>query len=278
MKKNIFIFLGLSFFCNLAIWSNPYFVGNSYLEHYDVFIDKKISFTKDNIIIQILNGETQEKKEEIYPYKIDDSSGITFLLLGEDYSKKWLILGNIQEITIYDSEGDYFFYGIGMIEAEPTIPYYYSDRYEATSELTETINGKTISYPINNLAKLDLPSPWVEGEKDYGIGSEIKIDIQRDSSSRYALLISNGFVSYDHPDLYKKNSRVKVLRVMDRWTKRYNDYFIPDSPDPYRIYVDNLFTTDGIILKIMDVWKGTEYKDTCLNSLGIFIYSKSNLR
>lgn len=158
--------------------------------------------------------------------------------------------------------------------------------FSASSCLSEKINGKTISYTPDSLSNYmkEVPEyeysgidyedfketgiwdyshlPWVEGAKGYGIGESITAKF---SKQIYSFSILNGYVDPLHPDYYKKNSRVKKLKVTDV-EKNLVYYF--DLED---VVIEQRFCLKepAQILKfeIADVYKGEKYQDTCITGL-----------
>ena len=105
--------------------------------------------------------------------------------------------------------------------------------------------------------------PWVEGVKGYGIGE--KITFERISARN--LYWSNGFVSYDKPYLYERNSRVKKIRIVDESTGGIIIVDLVDTPNPQKIILSENKDLNArtITIEILDVYKGTYYEDTCVN-------------
>lgn len=140
-----------------------------------------------------------------------------------------------------------------------------------TSELTE----KGYTYSANNLRSSKISSPWVEGVKGSGIGEKITIKHikeqlppwQKDYSGG-ALVIFNGFISYEKPYLYEYNNRVKDLKI---YTSN-NDYSfsitLDDTPNPQIIFLP--CESDDTILEILSVYKGSHYDDTCIENIASF--------
>ena len=137
-----------------------------------------------------------------------------------------------------------------------------------TSSLTE--NGYT--YSASNLSSKNLGTPWVEGVTGSGIGEKITIKKTKESLPPWvkpysggALVIFNGFISYEKPYLYEYNNRVKELKI---YTSN-NDYcftvILEDTPNPQIIFLP--CESEDTILEILSVYKGSHYEDTCIESI-----------
>jgi len=98
---------------------------------------------------------------------------------------------------------------VSLLAAEPYEVMLYEEETEwASSELTETIRGKSVTYSVLNAIDQDPSSCWVEAAEGNGIGEYIAFEVQDPVDS---LLITNGFAR--SASLYEKNGRVKTFAV-----------------------------------------------------------------
>ena len=157
--------------------------------------------------------------------------------------------------------------------------------FSASSFLKEEINGKKISYSpenlssyMKNISKDPFCSyaeefenkgvwnyshrPWVEGVDDYGIGEKLTA---RFSEPIYSFVILNGYVDPLHPDYYKKNSRVRKIKVTDAGSKKIYVFELKDEVIEQRFILDE--PAEVLEFEILDVYKGSKYKDTCITGL-----------
>ncbi|WP_455381546.1 NADase-type glycan-binding domain-containing protein [Salinispira pacifica] len=134
--------------------------------------------------------------------------------------------------------------------------------YAATSFLAEGDD----SYPPTNL-RVDTPSrPWVEGVDGDGIGESVTVDWQwkpGEGGAVGALIISNGFVSYDRPYLYEMNNRVRRIRVSDPAGGFSFETELDDTPNPQVVFLP--LVPEKTEIEILSVYPGTRWHDTCLN-------------
>jgi hypothetical protein len=139
---------------------------------------------------------------------------------------------------------------------------------EAASELKEG----NITYSAHNLVNPDILMPWAEGVNGSGIGQKIILSLGDYNPAWAGILISNGYVDYNRPYLYKNNNRVKKIRMWYGDTGEYADYDIKDTAHyqylPFRTkyggYVSEI-KIRYITLEIMDIYSGDRWDDTCIN-------------
>jgi hypothetical protein len=132
------------------------------------------------------------------------------------------------------------------------------------STSSSLVEGNII-YLAENLSKVN-GLPWaVSG---YGHGERITIK----KANTNTIYISTGFVSSIRPDLYKANSRPKIIRLTVEG--KFSFLFdLQDKPDYQTIKFPNSLTkNDTLIIEIVDVFMGTKYPDTCVNSILYDIY------
>ncbi len=127
---------------------------------------------------------------------------------------------------------------------------------------------KSKSYPVENLRKLALDSPWVEGVPGDGIGEGFTIEGQRYSKPLGPyLFIMNGYISYDKPYLYKQNGRIKKIKVTGLKSGKSKILDVLDTPHPQTVDISFITEPEDIRVQIEEVYKGTKYDDTCINYL-----------
>lgn len=204
-------------------------------------------------------------------YTLDIQDNITFLNVHFDdrNDERWLILANGTLCDIFKSGSripGIFIHGVtGSVNRTENI--YFYGPVSASSYLTE--NG--ISYPSDNLSIHHwTDTPWVEGDDGYGINEKLFFEnlfIQNGS-----MHISIGYVSYDKPYLYNQNSRPKTIKlsVENRFSFEVE---LRDTPHYQEISFPSVISKDDIlVLEILDVYNGTKYEDTCINSIYFEVY------
>ena len=127
----------------------------------------------------------------------------------------------------------------------------------------------SFKYEATNLGSIKPDTPWVEGVPGDGIGEKITLSWQTwkeaDGSDGGigCLIFSNGYISYDKPYLFEKNNRVKEIEIKDISGKFNFIAEIEDTPDLQLIFLP--YVSDKLEIKILSVYKGTTYDDTCIN-------------
>jgi hypothetical protein len=136
----------------------------------------------------------------------------------------------------------------------------------ASSTLTE---GRTV-YSTDKMG-LKIGECWVEGARGQGINE--RLSLKPVQLSAPVIYISSGFVNFEKSYLYKENSRIKKIRVSNAFG---NSIIIDlkDTPHFQPIDLTGLMPEDEIwwaeyslFIDILDVYPGTKYTDTCVNSL-----------
>ncbi|MBN1646441.1 MAG: hypothetical protein JW874_00290 [Spirochaetales bacterium] len=241
--------------------------------------ETRIEFFDDsfNYSYTHFEGKIEKKERSSFKFKIDNQGGISFILYGENYENKWLVLHDSAFILLYKDDGMPFFIGEnqggGEFSIVPEELVFGSAHYKVSSFLTEKVDNNEIQYPGENLESFELKKPRVEGVGGTGVGSTITISGVPESlfGPNYVLYVSNGYVSYSRPDLYKKNARVKKIKVTDKETGRSLVAEIKDSSDFTVINISDIYTVMGdIIVEILDVYPGTVFSDTCINIMRLY--------
>jgi len=206
---------------------------------------------------------TGEGDYYIGTYTLDVQDNIAFLNvhLNEGDDERWLILANGSLCDIYKSNGKHIRGVTGSVNREQLFGGIASV-INATSYLMEN----NISYSPDNLRinnKTD--KPWVEGADGFGINE--KIFFESGALIRGSIHISIGYVSYDKPYLYNQNSRPKKINLSVE-NKFSFEVELKDTPHYQEIKLpSDVYEEDILVLEILDVYPGTKYEDTCINTI-----------
>jgi hypothetical protein len=130
--------------------------------------------------------------------------------------------------------------------------------YSASSELKENNN----IYKAQNLATNKLDSPWVDSSRNAAKDQYIIIS-GKGNYKISCLYFSNGFVSFNKPYLYNQNNRIKSIEILDELNQIIGKFELQDTPSLQQIYWDK--GAKKITIKILDVFPGNKYNDTCVN-------------
>lgn len=186
----------------------------------------------------------------------------TFLIIDGDFITQYFTdFQNDGENRYSEGEGDFHNYNIKDISA--------------SSYFSETIKGRKISYTSDNLYKCfyvgckchpywwnDTHIPWVEGAKGNGIGESITIEYKVPVTG---ISILNGYVDINNMKLYKENSRLKEIEIVNLETGKKKNISFEDKVYFNYITFDEPLTKIKIIIK--DVYKGSKYTDTCVSAI-----------
>ncbi|MCR5436302.1 MAG: nicotine adenine dinucleotide glycohydrolase [Treponema sp.] len=144
----------------------------------------------------------------------------------------------------------------------------------STSELVEAQYDGKYLYPPINILDGDTTTTWCEDEKNGpGIGESITIEFTIPVSFDEIQFI-NGFATKDY---YLKNNRVKTIQITQVAKKHFQQksYVLKDNCETYQsIKFPLTQTAQTITLKIVDVYKGNKYDDTCLDEFRILYKGK----
>ena len=198
--------------------------------------------------------------DKTYKYTAKGSKGMYEIVL--DNGMKFNALASRHYLVLYEQEKTEPFF-IGGIEISVEMTGLNFVDITASSFLTE----KNVLYKVENLNNLRSDSPWVEGAKGYGIGESLTF-----TTNMSGLVFFSGYVSLKNPSLYEKNSRVRKAKFTCTETGKFVTWDFADTAGGQQIDLSDLIQYDGkhsitIQMKILDVYKGTKYADTCINSM-----------
>lgn len=233
--------------------------------YYDIDFASDIKFLDGKILIRDYEKGKKADDYIVFQEKVElvYESKIPFLRFPN--GNKYLILANSDLCILYDkSDNKPKCFGTNLGNGSELIDYIDKNLVVATSELKE---GSTL-FRASNIATLNINEPWVEGQKDYGIGEEIQFK----GNCSY-IYIFNGFVSYNKPYLYENNARIKKIEISFPEEENRNPivWTLNDTPNPQKINLGK--RCNSIIkIKILDIYEGTKYRDTCLNGIIFKVY------
>lgn len=203
---------------------------------------EKISITKKSIVKELKN------------YEIQEENGMSFI-----YDEKKVLQG------LFLTNSDFaLFYESGqkqpeILSEENSMKTSSPASISASSFLKE----KYLEYKAENLSRVELALPWVEGVKGQGIGE--KIQFNKNSASGMYLI--NGYISMERPDLYKKNSRVQEVIIRDVKKTLEKRVQLFDTAKPQYINLEDFRNFEMLEIEIVAVYPGSLYEDTCIAGL-----------
>ncbi len=108
---------------------------------------------------------------------------------------------------------------------------------------------------------MELKKSWANAGARYAINEYIYIKFE---AAINRLIISNGYICYNKPDLFLKNSRLKSIIIFDADTNdKLVEFELSDTAGIQVIEFNQ--EVENIKIKISDIYKGTAYKNTCIN-------------
>jgi len=197
-------------------------------------------------------------------YNIFNKDGFNILQVD---GRKYIVYYLKDIIILYDIATKESIYGYDMgpppyKEPSSENPLYLFKNITANSYLTE---GKT-QYLVTNLENYDLTKPWVEGQKDSGIGCKLIFETDEFDPSNLIIIV-NGYFDPQKLYLYNYNNRIKKVKIRSLDTQ--NEFeIIANLKDTYNLQMIRLpKKTNKLEMTILEVYKGTKYDDTCLSGL-----------
>jgi hypothetical protein len=260
--KLTFLFL-LIIFIAFNIFGQEMSIQNS---RYIVYFDKTIIF-KDNNVIEMWKHDVMDSPEIAGKYTLENINRITFININWDNRKneRFLILISENICYLYNGDNYPYFRGFskGAAPGEAVYPYNkYSKKWENEITATSFLTEGRIRYTTEDLNE-NIGMCWAEGVSGQGINETLFLKMIFTKS----IHISTGFVSYFKPHLFKENSRPKTieLSVVNKYSIIIN---LEDTPNFQTINLpEQLGKNDVLELKILDVYQGTKYENTCINTI-----------
>jgi hypothetical protein len=214
-------------------------------------IDGSVSISKKTIVFDVLDFANNGIQ---YKYNIDYISGIPFISYADT---RGLFLISNEYLLLFSKDSKLLFEGVRssgkmMQFIKP------ATSYVASSFLVEGSR----KYSATNVSYLRLDLPWVEGVSGSGIGQFIDMKWDEDI---FSLIIVNGIISDNKPQLYENNNRLKMIRIFLDGELKGKDYAILDTPCPQMLQLDKY--AKSVRLEILDVYKGSKWDDTCISMI-----------
>jgi hypothetical protein len=263
----IFFIIGYAFSDEIGNFS---FFGADIFDPFYEFDGSKINFNPYRVgIIGVGTTETDIEINTTYKYSI--INGIYYLTIN--------YMPEIKTILLYNDDFGYMsIYSPLQAESGLLIRHdlpnkiginkhsvwhnFYDIKISTSSFLIEN----DIEYSGNNLLMSIKDGPWVEGVSGDGIGEYIELDYSESYLNEInGIVISNGFVSENNPDLYIKNNRVKRILIEGDNGRFRNEYDILDTANLQTIRFP--INVSKIKITILDIYKGTTWDDTCINMI-----------
>lgn len=183
-----------------------------------------------------------------------------------------------QELPVYQAkpENDKDFYEVFEGEVSDVLPgcsWYCGGSVSHLTVTSQLPDYQAIAYGAQQAHDFNIATAWVEGQDGYGEGERITYHFDlRDQPGHElgitTLLIANGYKK--SPDLWKKNSRVKRLRMYLN-DQPYADIELLDILNFQSVDIGVIMLPDHepltLSFEIIAVYPGDRYTDTALTEL-----------
>ena len=141
--------------------------------------------------------------------------------------------------------------------------------YSAVGCIESTVSNYMVagkkSYPIENIFDGDKDTCWQDGVDGNGEGTEITATLAESSNIQYLVIHNGRSVSQSK---YEKNGRVRELEIgTDQFTTVVE---IPDVNGLIAIKLDGWGEISSFRFKIISVYPGSKYSDTCISEIGFY--------
>ena len=177
---------------------------------------------------------------------------------------KYLMLVNQDMMVLYREENRSYFYGTYEISgnSKKIDNWRFLDIDNVTASNTLREEGVEYAATPDRLSFRAINRVWaVRG----GINESLFIE-KKINGFTY---ISIGYVSYADPALYRENSRPKRIRISEIGSSsNFYIHELKDTPNFQEINLEDFGS--NIQIEILELYQGTKYNDTCINSLFYF--------
>ena len=223
---------------------------------YGSAIDGFVKISDKTIDLNILDYHNNGKHE----YQIETKSNIRFINYADTTN---IICASRQLLYLVNSKGC-FYNGVGYNRSGRSGRHISfigtADRYTASSFLIE---GNT-RYGAENLSSIRPDRPWAEGVNGDGIGEYVELECDYEISG---LIIVNGYISLDKPELFLFNNRVKTIKIsIDNRSEVFN-HELEDTSNPQIIRLP--VPGKKVKIEIAGVYKGSRWNDTCIGMIQV---------
>ncbi|MCF0126627.1 MAG: hypothetical protein HUJ68_12920 [Clostridia bacterium] len=267
MKRNL---LYIFFICFTSLLYSQNFDKNGKILdlnnlYYDINLTSDIKFSEGKMIVRDYDIGLKENNYVISSDNIIQKyeSSLTYVITNSN--EKFLLLANSDLLIIYDEHlKTPKIFAMNLVGQDEFIDFINPNSITASSELKE---GSKL-YSGKNISNLNISEPWVENAEGHGIGEFISF-----YGNCTFLYILNGYISFEKPYLYEANSRLKKIEISFPEEINKNSLIVElnDTPNPQKIDL-GFRCQSQICLKILEVYEGLKYKDTCLSGILMKVY------
>ena len=271
MIKKILFTVSL-FFISLSAFTQNYLKdenGRSLKDYYYFFPQADIAITPDNVIFNEMKFPRSE-------FRLDKN--------GYYYVKDYIVIFDELHklVALHNTYLNY-----KQVTKDEPLSYGENAAFKPSTYFSETLKSGKVNYDGSDLDKIWKETvintehssapwwikdedklytwnyghlPWVAGGK--GIGENIEVTFE---NAIFIVSFLNGYVDPFHPDYFKKNARVKDIKVTDLDNDKDYYFTLSDSVKVKSFRLEN--STKHIKVTIESVYKGEKYNDVCLSMI-----------
>ena len=109
--------------------------------------------------------------------------------------------------------------------------------------------------------------PWAEGAAGNGIGEWFEIETESEAWPVDFLLVSNGYVDFTRPELFRQNGRIRRMRIDIPEHSMSFEAELADTPQFQEVRLPRRIGDGDTIIRltVLAVYPGSRWEDTCLN-------------
>lgn len=120
------------------------------------------------------------------------------------------------------------------------------------------------AYGSINLIDGQKENGWAEGVPSSGVGEEIRIKLEKNINIT-DILFWNGYQrSIKH---FESNARTKRILIKNANTGYEEEHVLNDEFKPQKIAFKKAFNTNELVIQILEVYKGSKYKDLVISEI-----------
>lgn len=175
-----------------------------------------------------------------------------FLVYWNEHKEAILVVEDVKNITLsveqyMDTEG--------MTEILPL----------SVSTSSELISSRGICYGAQNLIDGDTATSWQESAQGDGIFETIHMEFDNQSISYISVRLGNAKSEKD----YQNNNRPSRIQILINGEKEYQAEFEDRNGEQYIVFSQPI-TVNSLEFKILEVYSGKKYQDTCVSEITIY--------
>jgi hypothetical protein len=123
---------------------------------------------------------------------------------------------------------------------------------------------KEIEYTANFINDFNMETAWTEGVDGDGINEWVEIKLHWPDKVN-GIIIENGYKKTK--ELYYENNRPKTIEIELTGYESFIVELEDEFTESYYLELPKVYDAIGVKITILDVYKGSKYKDTCISEI-----------